>query len=163
MIEEPAILKTESKIAAVIHLSIRREAIQDEIKPAIDELIAVLSQQGNPPTGPMFIHHLLQSPAQFDFEVGFPVATPVSAVGRVRNGELPEATVVKTTYHGPYEGLYSAWEEFGEVLESQRILDENGLKRGGTLWEVYIVGPETSEDPATWRTELCLPLISAVL
>ncbi len=161
MIEKPKILKNESKIAAVIFLNIPREAIQDEMKPAIDELVAVLSQQANPPIGPMFAHHLTQSSTHFDFEVGFPVASPISAVGRVKNSELPTTTVAQTTYQGPYEGLYSAWEEFGEVLGSLGLLEKEGLKRGETLWEVYVLGSEANEDPTTWRTELCLPLVSA--
>ena len=162
MIEAPKILKTKSKIAACIHLKIPRKAIQDEMKPAIDELISVLSDQGNPPIGPMFAHHLTQSSTHFDFEVGFPVVSPISAVGRCDNSELPAATIAQTTYQGPYEGLYAAWEEFGKMLENNEIIQKEGLKRGETLWEVYVLGPETNEDPATWRTDLCLPLVSAV-
>jgi|SRR5665648_307721 len=160
MIEKPIIFKTDSKIIAVIHLTIPREAMQDEMKPAIDEIIAALSGQGNPPIGPMFAHHLVLSSTRFDFEVGFPVASPITEVGRVRNGELPSVTIARTIYHGLYEGLFSAWDEFGNVLGATRILEELGLQRGETLWEVYLSGPEISEDPSAWLTELCLPLVS---
>ena len=34
-----------------------------------------------------------------------------------------------------------------------------GLVQAGDLWEYYLVGPETSPDPAEWRTEFTVPLV----
>jgi hypothetical protein len=45
-----------------------------------------------------------------------PVSAPVTAVGRVYPGERPAIKVVRTVYHGPYEGLGSAWGEFSGWL-----------------------------------------------
>jgi len=162
MIESPQIVESESQIAVVINLEIPRDEIQNEMKPAIDELVSVLSEQGQSPKGHMFAHHLTQSKDQFNFEVGFPIDSPIRPVGRVKNGELPAATVARTTYQGPYEGLYSAWNKFGKILENQGVLEKNGLKPGKTLWEVYVFGPESTKDPTTWRTELNLPLVPVV-
>jgi len=33
-----------------------------------------------------------------------------------------------------------------------------GYKQAENLWEVYSVGPQSSPDPANWRTELNRPL-----
>jgi hypothetical protein len=33
----------------------------------------------------------------------------------------------------------------------------NGQKPAPDLWEIYLSGPESSPDPATWRTELNRP------
>ena len=33
------------------------------------------------------------------------------------------------------------------------------LRPGPTLWERYVIGPESSPDPADWRTELVQPLV----
>ena len=101
----------------------------------------------------MFSHHLRMDPATFDFEVGVPVATPVAAAGRVRPGELPAATVARTIYRGDYAGLGSAWGEFGAWISA------NGHTPGADLWECYLAGPESSPDPAAWRTELNRPLM----
>ncbi|MDP3295184.1 MAG: hypothetical protein Q8M37_10695 [Nevskia sp.] len=38
---------------------------------------------------------------------------------------------------------------------------EQGLTTRGDFWEVYTVGPESSTDPASWRTELNRALIPA--
>jgi hypothetical protein len=39
------------------------------------------------------------------------------------------------------------------------VLEREGLVRGPTLWERYLVGPETTADQSKWRTELNLPLV----
>ena len=92
------------------------------------------------------------SPENFDFELGVKVLTPVKAVGRVKPGELPAAKVARTVYSGPYEGLPAAWGEFTTWMTA------NGHQQADDLWEIYTVGPQTTPDPAGWRTELNRPL-----
>ena len=88
------------------------------------------------------------TPDLFEFEIGVPVAVDVQAAGRVGPGQLPAATVVQTVYQGPYEGLHEAWGLFDQLVE------QAGHQKLGELWEEYIYGPESSPDPATWRTRL---------
>jgi effector-binding domain-containing protein len=92
-------------------------------------------------------------PHTFDFEIGVPVPSPVAAVGRVTAGRLPAATVARTVYHGPYEGLGAAWGEFEAWIVAA------GHTPAPDLWECYVTGPESSADPADWRTEFNRPLI----
>jgi effector-binding domain-containing protein len=153
MIDSPEITRTQAQTAAVIHLTIPRDQMQRVMAPAIHELMAAVSEQGLRQLGPLFAHHLAQSSDTFDFEVGFPVSAAVRPVGRVRPGELPAAKVARTVYRGGYEGLFSAWAEFGQWMEQQN------LRPGETLWERYIAGPESNPDPSTWRTELNRPLL----
>jgi effector-binding domain-containing protein len=115
-------------------------------------LVAELAKQGLTPQGAVFAHHLTMSAATFDFELGFRINTPVKANGRVKPCELPAARVARTIYSGPYEGLHPAWGEFNQWMKA------NGLRQADGLWEVYSVGPETTPDPANWRTELNRPL-----
>jgi effector-binding domain-containing protein len=61
--------------------------------------------------------------------------------------------MVRTVFHGPYEGLGAAWQEFGKWTEG------NGCKTAGDLYECYLAGPEASADSANWRTELSRPVI----
>ena len=152
MIDTPQVVQTEARPAAVIHLTVPRAEIQNVMGPAIGEITAALAAQGIAPAGPMFSHHLRMDPQTFDVEVGFPVATPVAAAGRVKPGELPAARVARTVYHGPYEGLHSAW---GEL---DRWVADQGLTPLPHLWESYVAGPESGPDPSTWRTELNRPL-----
>jgi len=76
----------------------------------------------------------------------------VSATGRVTASQLPAATVGRTVYHGPYEGLRAAWRECEAWITSE------GHTTAANLWECYVAGPESNPDPATWRTELNRPL-----
>jgi effector-binding domain-containing protein len=160
MIETPEVVETEEKVAAVIHLKISRAELPKTMPAAIDELVKTIAAQGQPPQGPLFMHHLTMSAADFDVEVGFPLARQIAPGGRVRPGKLPGATVVRTIYQGSYEGLYGAWDEFGKRLERDGLIDGARMVCGDTLWESYLVGPETTSDPAKWRTELNLPLKS---
>ncbi len=153
MIETPRVEAVPEQHAAVIHLTIERERMPEVMGPAIEELMRVLSEQGIPPTGPVFAHHLRMDPEMFDFEVGLPVARPVAARGRVRPGRLPAARVARTVYHGAYEGLGGAWEEFQAWMESA------GHRWAPDPWERYVTGPESGGDPSTWRTELVRPLL----
>jgi effector-binding domain-containing protein len=161
MIEPPEIVEADAQAAAVIHVTTPRDQIQAVMPPAIHEVIDAVSDQGVGPAGPVFAHHLSMPTDEFDFEVGVPVSGPVAPTGRVRPGQLPAATVVRTVYKGPYEGLPEAWREFGERAERELgdRLKAEGLRPGRTLWERYVAGPESSPDPSAWRTELNRPLV----
>jgi len=91
-------------------------------------------------------------PDIFDFEICVPVAIPISAAGRVKPGELRAATVARTVYRGRYEGLAGAWGEFMDWIAAE------GHTPSPDLWEIYVAGPESSPDPADWRTELNRPI-----
>jgi effector-binding domain-containing protein len=152
MLDRPQIVTTETQPAAVIRLTIPRADIQRVMGPAIGEVMGAIAAQGVAPAGPVFSHHFRMDPDVFDFEVGVPVTGPVADTGRVRVSELPAATVARTVYQGPYEGLGAAWGEFGKWIASE------GHEAAADLWECYVAGPESSPDPATWRTELNRPL-----
>ena len=152
MIATPEIVQTKPEMAAVIHLTIPRAEMMKSFGRAVGELVAELAKQGLTPQGAVFAHHLTMSAATFDFELGFRINTPVKANGRVKPCELPAARVARTIYSGPYEGLHPAWGEFNQWMKA------NGLRQADGLWEVYSVGPETTPDPANWRTELNRPL-----
>jgi effector-binding domain-containing protein len=152
MLDKPEIVRTESRPAAVIRLTIPRSEIQTAMGPAIKEVIAAVAAQGIRPAGPVFSHHFRMDPATFDFEVGVPVAAPVSAVGRVKPGQLPAARVARAVYRGPYDGLGGAWSELGRWIVAE------GHSPAANLWECYVAGPESGPDPAAWSTELNRPL-----
>lgn len=154
MLEQWQTVQTDAQQAAVIALSIPRAQIQQFMGPAIEEVMAVIAAQGIVPAGPVFAHYFKISPDSFEFEVGVPVSRPVSSAGRVAPGELPAATVARTVYQGPYEGLGAAWGAFGDTLIGE------GYKLGQDLWEIYLSGPESSPDSTGWRTELNRPLLA---
>ena len=154
MISTPQITTTAAQQTAVIHLTVPREEIRNVMGPGLEELRAALAAQGIAPAGPWYTHHLRMDPAIFDFEIGLPVTAPVSAVGRIRPGQLPATLVARTVYSGEFEGLGAAWGEFDAWLAA------DGYTPRGDLWERYLAGPESNPDPATWRTELNRPISS---
>ena len=152
MIDTPHLTFTTAQPTACIRLTIPRSEIQAVMGPGIGELMAAVQAQGIGPAGPWFTHHLKMDPAVFDFEICVPVTGPVTAVGRVTAGEVPAVKVARTVCQGPYEGLGAAWGEFHAWIAA------NGLQPAPDLYECYVVGPESSSDPANWRTELSQPL-----
>ena len=152
MLNKPQIAQTAEQPAAIIRFTIPRDEIRNVMGPGYQELMAAVAAQGIAPAGPWFTHHLSMNPETFDFELGVPVAAPISAAGRVKAGQLPAATVAQTVYHGGYEGLGDAWAEFEAWIAAE------GYTPAPNLWERYVAGPESNPDPATWRTELNRPL-----
>ena len=152
MLATPQVIQTPAQMAAVIHLTVPRSEMMKVFGPAVGELMAALAAQKIEPIGAVFAHHLKMSPDTFDFELGVKTATPVKATGRVKPGELPASKVAQTIYSGPYEGLPSAWGEFDAWMKA------NGHEKAEDLWELYSVGPQSTPDPAGWRTELNRPL-----
>jgi len=152
MIDPPHIVHTEPKTTAVIRLTIPRQEMMKAFGPAVGELMATLAAQGLKPQSAVFAHHFNLSPEFFDFEVGVEVAAPVTATGRVTPSALPAARIARTVYSGSYEGLSAAWHAFDAWIK------DNEHAPAGRLWEVYAVGPQSTTDPAGWRTELNRPL-----
>ncbi len=152
MIDEPKIVQTEPQHTAVMHLTIPREKIREVMDPGLSEVMAAVAAQGMSPSGSWFTHHFSMHPEIFDFEVGVPVAKPVTASGRVRPSQLPAIKAARTVFQGDYEGLEAAWAEFDAWIQS------HGHKPRPDLIETYLLGPETNPDPGHWRTELTRPL-----
>jgi effector-binding domain-containing protein len=152
VIDTPQIADSADQQMAFIPLIVPRAEIGNAMGPSIREVFATIAAQGIAPAGPWFTHHTRRPTDTFDFQVCVPVATPITAAGRVRPGILPAAKVVRTVYRGPYEGLAGAWGEFHAWITT------NGYSPAQNLWERYVVGPESSPDPAGWRTELNQPL-----
>ena len=152
MLDTPQITQSTALQTAVIRFTIPRSEIQNVMGPAIGEVMGTVAAQGLTPAGPVFSYHFRMDPGIFDFEVGVPVAQPVTPTGRVIAGELPATTVARTVYQGPYEGLGAAWGEFCAWIGANGHVAEPGL------WEFYAKGPESTPDPTQWRTELNRPL-----
>lgn len=153
MLENPHVTQATAQPAAVIRLKIPRAEIREVMGPGHAELMAAVTAQGVGPAGPWYSHHFRMDPEVFDFEIGMPVTAPVTPTGRVMAGELPAVRVARTVYCGPYEGLGEAWGEFEAWIKGA------GHATAPNLWEVYAKGPESTDNPAEFRTELSWPLI----
>lgn len=152
MIETPRITRCDARPVAMIRLTVPTSEIRNVMGPGTQEVYATLAAQGIAPAGPWLTHHVRRPSDVFDFAICVPVTTPVRPAGRVAPGELPAATVARTVYTGPYEGLVAAW---GELMA---WVEREGHAAREDLWEIYAVGPESEPDPSRYRTELNCPL-----
>ncbi|MDQ3099748.1 MAG: GyrI-like domain-containing protein [Bacteroidota bacterium] len=148
MITSPELIRTHRAITACIHLIIPARQMAEHMDPAIAEVLDTLKQEGKFPIGPLFSLHNRRPTETFDFDLGFPVAEPITPQGRVVNGELPAVQVVRTVYQGPYEHVKKAWEELREWVRRE------GHGESGRFWESYLTDPGKESDPTQWRTEL---------
>jgi effector-binding domain-containing protein len=153
MISTPEIVDSPAQKIAFIHVTTHRNEIMQAMHAGLDELGAVLKDQGVPPTGPWFTHHTRRPNETFDFRICFPVEKEVKPQGRVEPGQLEATQVARTLYSGSYSGLPGAWGEFMQWIEHE------DLNTREDLWERYIVGPDSAANPAEWRTELNRPLV----
>jgi effector-binding domain-containing protein len=154
MIETPQVAQTAPQLMASIRLSVGWSEMRHVMGPGLSEVRAVAAAQGIAAAGAWFTHHFRSPTDTLDFEICLPVATRVKPEGRVKPGELPASTVARTVCRGGYEGLGAAWGEFAAWIKA------NGHNTGADFWERYVAGPESSADPADWRTELNRPLIA---
>lgn len=153
MVDTPHLTQTVAQHTAIIPLIIPRDEMQEVFKVCVGELVAAITAQGITPAGPLFTHHLKITPEVFNFEMCFPVSTPVAASGRMKPSQWPAMKVARTVYHGPYEGLPDAWGEFMDWIEA------SGHKPASDLWECYLTNPDSDPDPSNWLTELNRPLL----
>ncbi|MBK6417799.1 MAG: GyrI-like domain-containing protein [Ignavibacteria bacterium] len=144
----PTLATMDEQVTASIHLVIPRTEMQEEMDPAIVELYSTLGAQGIGPKGPLFSFQHRMPTETFDFEIGVPIDGALQETGRVKVSKLPACRVVRTVYHGPYEGLGDAWQEF------MTAVDEASYEFGSTFWERYVVGPADTQDPSQFQTEL---------
>lgn len=152
-IDKPEIIDATTKPIAALYAKVPAKEIQSQMGQLLKELSDELRNQRIKPTGPWFTHHFHAPGEFFDFEVCFPVESPIKGNGRVKPGEWPATKMVRTTYRGGYHGLGAGWQEF------MTEIDTMGLKVSPEIWEVYLVGPDTTNNSDEWRTELNRALV----
>jgi uncharacterized protein YndB with AHSA1/START domain/effector-binding domain-containing protein len=153
VLDAPLVTDAPAQLIAVVHLTIPKAEIRTAMGPGVTELRAALAAQGIPAAGSWFTHHYKIDPDIWDFDIAMPVTAPVTPTGRVRPSELAAARVARTIHRGPYEGLPSTWGALDAWVAA------NGLTPRPDLWECYVFGPESTTDPASFRTELNRPLV----
>lgn len=148
MLEKPELIDVTPQTTAVIRMRFPSEECQQHFGLAVGELFAELKRQGIAPAGPLFDHHFRAPDTHFDFEIGVPTSVPVIPNGRVVASERPAFRAARAVLIGEYEQLPDAWPEFMQWFAQQ------GLQPATDFWQIFVSGPESDPDPATYRTEL---------
>ncbi len=152
MIEKLQVVRSDEQHVAMVRIKAAAHEMQTVMGPGIGEVFAAIADQGLTPAGPWFNHHFAQPTSVFDFGICVPLSSAIAPIGRVEASVRRACDVVRTNYHGPYEGLGDAWQQFMEAIlaENHQCADD--------FWECYITGPESESDGDKFITELNRPL-----
>jgi effector-binding domain-containing protein len=137
---------------AALRVSTTMAQFPEAVGQAFDDAVAAITAAGAGFAGPPYTRYLSFGEGEIEAEVGFPVAGPFTASGKVEPSSLPGGRVVTTVHVGSYHEIAGTWQRV------QTWIEEHGLTVDGPAWESYLTDPATDPDPATWRTELRFPL-----
>ena len=87
------------------------------------------------------------------FDIGIPCASNKPGNGTVMKGSTYAGPGIKLVSYGSYNGLKEAHEAMYEYFVA------NNLKMGDVVFEVYVVGPNQTEDESQWETEVYYSLV----
>lgn len=150
--DEIEIHELHPRETAVIHVEVPPDRLPAAVREAIGEITSRMAEAGVGLAGPPFTRYLSFGPLRILAEIGCPVWRPAPHVGRVFPGRLPGGRAASMVHVGHLEDLATAY------VRLQRQLDASGLHGTGPMWEVYWSDPGAEPDPATWRTEILIPL-----
>ena len=153
MLTPPEIRDLPAQNTAVVRLTIPRGDMMRRFDPAVREVLAALNAQGIAPAGPVFAHYLKLPGEIFDFELGFPVAQPITAAGNVYPAPQPAQKIIRTVYTGPFEGLSSAWGVFQHHILAKKY------RYAVNFREAYLTNPDEIADTTEYKTELIRILV----
>ncbi len=145
------------KSAPALRVAALRDTVPHypDIERLFGELCGFLGSSRLPFIGPpLALYHDGEYREQdVDIEVAAPIAGSLPGHPRVRERELPaEPCLACTVLHGPYEELRHAHAALLGWVES------NGYRITGPDREVFLVGPESGRGPASYVTELQVPV-----
>jgi len=75
----------------------------------------------------------------------------------IDHAELPATRLAVALHVGPYDDMTDAYGALGAWVT------EHGRTVTGPLQELYLLGPDTTDDPSMWRTEVGWPVSDASL
>ena len=131
--------------------------IGENLGRAYGTLFAHLGKMGEFPAGPplSLYHDGEYKEEDADVEACVPTAKLLPGEGDVKGYELSGAKVASTLHMGPYEQVGDAYQEL------MLWISEQGYRPTSPCREYYLVGPEQSENPAEYRTEVICPIVEA--
>ena len=131
---------------------VRVDALTDFFGRAFTATAAELGAQGLAPVGPPVALYTGEVGETTDVTAGFPTTEPPTPGGGLVAAVLPAGRAAVTVHHGPYDAMVTTYSGLMGWFEEQ------GLTPGPTMWEEYLVGPDSVADPAEWRTRIVWPV-----
>jgi effector-binding domain-containing protein len=136
-----------------------------ELAARLQRLRRALEEAGVEAAGPVMVRRFDRRPEsgasdgidESDFEVAVPIlprpdGSVPDHIGEARGDLIPAHHAFTTEYRGPHDGLHLGFEAIS------RELDALGYAVAGPATEVYLRGPQDTNDPAAYVTLLRLPI-----
>jgi len=133
---------------AAIEDDVDRDDVLDWYAGAMAELDAVVSERTGSPGG-LYDNALFEN-GRGRLLVYRPTVDPPQ-VGRVHPATLPACELAVTTHHGEHHDIDVTYGQLGSWVD-------NALAWGDAVRETYLVGPQDTDDPSAWRTEIGWPV-----
>ena len=139
--------------------SIRERGPLSAMAARVHRLRAALAGAGVQATGPLMARYFGQRSADgdMDFEVAVPIlpgpdGSVPDRIGAAHGDLIPAHHAFVTEHRGPHDGLNMGYTSLMEELNAV------GYAVAGPATEVYWTGPDASDDPAQYVTELRIPI-----
>lgn len=140
---------------------VRPEHIGEDIGAGLAELYTEVEVAGLHPAGAPAVTYLdaPESGRTMNVDLGVPIlpgtgkTTPGGDARVVGRHSRP---VARTIHHGDYTGIHAAYEALDEWIFS------HGYRSAGAPTETYLAGPDSEPDPASYRTEVSLPVAPSI-
>lgn len=124
----------------------------EDLEELIEQLGILIESNKVEPLGPfMVVYHSRDfNPEASDIQVCVPVSDKFSNLqGYSTQSQGLYACV---THKGGYKKIGAA---YGEIF---KWINTNGYKIVGSPYEMYLVGPDNSENEKSYRTQICFPI-----
>ncbi|GAA0250313.1 hypothetical protein GCM10010492_58090 [Saccharothrix mutabilis subsp. mutabilis] len=147
-IELPRVLVARKRVRTAVR------NLPATIEDGFRALARHVAEQGATPAGPPQVAY----PGDFvpegalEVELLLPVDRPVPPGGGVETAELPAGVAARTYHRGPYDAIGAAYDALFEWIAA------HGRRQTGPPREIYLTGPDATDDPATYLTEMVVPL-----
>jgi DNA-binding transcriptional MerR regulator len=149
--------RVEAVTVAAVRAVVDLDEVIDWYAAAMSELDAVLAAAGADVLGPPggLYDNELFTDERGTALVYLPVADPPTH-GTVAPFTIPTADLAMTVHAGPHDDIDVTYGALGAYVK------DHALEVAGPVREVYRVGPRSSADPSTWRTEIGWPIFDTV-
>jgi effector-binding domain-containing protein len=147
---EVEIKQVQEQLTASIRVRTPVAGLKDELGKAYGEILASLSRQGVAPGKAAFAIYYNMDMSDLDVEMGFLVASPCRADGRMKPSTIPGGRAAFTLHKGPYDTMEGTYNALTAFMAEKKVTPQ------GLCYEMYLTGPETP--PADTLTEVYFPL-----
>jgi effector-binding domain-containing protein len=151
MEDQMEITTRQEQPTASIRVRTPQAKLKEELGKAFGEVAMLLGKQGSGPAGYPFSMYYNMDMNDLDVEIGFPVAGPVRAEGRMKPSVLPGGRTAMATHKGPYEKFESTYGALAAFMQKSKV------QPVGMCYEIYLNDPATAK-PDDLLTEIYFPL-----